>query len=127
MSDQHQHDVTGNGETPGEPQEAPGYEMPAPPSGEARRCRTAFLVIVEQDGLSWATNDVNLDVIPERQASFHEMYGSCSQVMRDIEISMQAERTVGMMMQATAQIAEAQRQDKIAQKLMSKGIHVPGR
>jgi hypothetical protein len=125
-----------NGETPGEPQEA-SYDLPSPPTPEeaeaieratnARPCATAFLVVIEPDGTAWATSDCNLDVRLSKPANVSDMYRACAEVMKDIAASTTAERTVNMMMQATAQMAEQQRQDKIAMKLASKGIHVPGR
>lgn len=126
MSD-HQHPHEMNGEAPVEPQEAPGYEIPPVPAQETRRALTAFLVVVEHDGIAWATNDCNLDVVCDRQATLKDMYPACASVMKDIQVTETTERTVQTMMHMTAQMAEAQRQEKIAQKLMSKGIHVPGR
>lgn len=122
-----------NGEAPVEAQEAV-YDIPAPPTPEdaeraanARPCMTAFLVVIEPDGTAWATSDCNVDLALNRPASVQDFARGCGDVLRDVEHSMLAERTVNMMLQATQQMAEVQRQNKIATKLMQKGIHVPGR
>jgi len=125
-------------EAPGGPGDEPQYVMPTPISPEdaerieqARKCLTAFLIVVEPDGTSWATNDVNMDMVLERSPTQGDMYRACAEVMKDIASSETAARTaqltVSMMMQASAQLAEHQRQEKIATRLAEKGIRVPGR
>lgn len=123
------------------PQEAPvgpgdgsGYDMPRPITPEeaarledARKALTAFLIVVESDGTSWATNDVNMDLVLERPPTLGDMYRGCAEVMKDIETSEAAQKSVTLMMQAQAQMAQAMQQDKIARKLAEKGIRVPGR
>lgn len=116
-----------NGEAPVEPQEAPAYDLPTPQSSEAQPVLTAFLVVVDRDGTAYGTSDINLDVVLDRPAKVGDMYRAMAECMRDITASVTAERTAQMMLQATAQMAEVQRQQKIAAKLQEKGIRVPGR
>lgn len=126
-----------NGEAPVEAQEGL-YDIPAPPTpedaekaAEARPCLTAFMVVVELDGTAWATNNYSLPLAPERPPSLGDMYRSCAEVMKDIAGMENSQRTVQMLAQLWPQIAagqaEQERQNKIAAKLMQKGIHVPGR
>lgn len=126
-----------NGEASTEAQDG-AYDIPAPPSpeeadraAEARPCLTAFMVVVEEDGTAWATNNIELPVAPSRQPSLGDMYRSCSEVMKDIQTMEITQRTVQTLAQVWPQIAaqqaENERQNKIANKLMQKGIHVPGR
>jgi hypothetical protein len=114
-------------EAPVEPQDGHGYDIPPPPNPEARKALTAFLVVVEPDGTSWATNDVNLDLVLERPPTLGDMYRGCAEVSKDIATSEAAQKTVGLMMQAQAQMAQQMQQEKIAAKLAQKGIRVPGR
>lgn len=120
-----------NGEAPVEPQDGPQYDIPPPPNPEARRARTAFLVVVEDDGTSWATNDVNMDMVLERPPTPGDMYRACAEIMKDIAMAETSQRTVQMLAAVWPQIAaqqrEMERQSKVAQRLMEKGIHVPGR
>ena len=148
MSDnlEHDHDhepdpaglgATMNGEAAVEPS-AGSYDIPLAPTPEeadkaaqARKCLTAFLVVVETDGTAWATNTIDLNLEAERQPTMGDMYRSCAEVMKDIEAVEITQRTVGMLAQVwpqlQAQQAELDRQNKIANKLMQRGIHVPGR
>ena len=121
-------------EGPTEPVEAPQYDLPTPMSPDeadrlanARKVLTAFLVVVEPDGTSWATNDVNMDMVLERPPTMGDMYRGCAEVMKDITTSEASQRTVVLMMQATQQVAAQQQQDKIAAQLAQKGLRVPGR
>lgn len=127
----------GNGEAPVEAVEAT-YEIPAPPTPEeaerkaaARQCLTAFLVVIEDDGSAWATNNIDLVLDPKRPPNMGDMYRASAEVMKDIASMEQTQRTVQMLAQVWPQIAagqaEAERQQKLAAKLASKGIHVPGR
>lgn len=137
MSTEHAHQEEAQeltGEAPVEPQEAPGYDMPTPLTPEqaaalenGRKCLTAFLVVIEPDGTSWATNDVNMDMVLERPPTMGDMYRGCAEVMKDITTTEASQKTVSLMMQAQAQMAHQMQQEKIAAKLASKGIRVPGR
>ena len=134
----HKHDdTTVNGEGPVEPVEA-SYSMPAPLTPEdaeryekAHRAGTAFLVVIEPDGTSWATPDVNMDVVLARPATPGDMYRACSEVLKDLAATTAAQQAVQLFAQVfpqvQAQYAELERQNKIARKLASQGIHVPGR
>jgi len=126
-----------NGEMPVAPGEA-SYDIPAPPTpeeidrqAEARPCLSAFLIVIEEDGTAWSTNNIDMVVAPKRQPSLGDMYRSCAEVMKDIECMETSQRTVQMLAQVWPQIAaqqkEIDRQEKMATKLMQKGIHVPGR
>jgi hypothetical protein len=121
-------------EAPGGPQEAPSYDLPPPPTPEqaaalenARKALTGFLVVIDVDGTAWATNDINMDLVLERPPMLGDMYRACAEVMKDIETTESAQKTVGLMMQAQQQMAQQLQQDKIARKLAEKGIRVPGR
>lgn len=118
-------------EAPVEPGEAHGYDIPPPPSPDARKALTAFLVVVEADGSTWATNDVNLDVVLERPPTPGDMYRGCAEIMKDIAMAETSQRTVQLLAavfpQMAAQAEEQKRQAKVAQRLIEKGIHVPGR
>jgi hypothetical protein len=126
-----------NGEGPVEPQEAT-YDIPAPRTPEeaeraaqAHPCLAAFLIVMEPNGHAWASNNIDLVLDPSRPADLGDMYRSCAEVMKDVQTTESAERTVQLLAQVwpqiSAQQAENERQAKIAQRLMQKGIHVPGR
>lgn len=126
-----------NGEAPVEAQEG-SYEIPAPPTpeqaakaAEARRCLAAFLVVIEEDGAAWATNNIDLVLDPKRPPNLGDMWRACAEVQKDITLMESTQRTVQTLAQAWPQIAanqrEQERQAKVAQRLMEKGIHVPGR
>lgn len=113
-------------EAPQEAQDGPQgeYSGIAPPA-TGKPLMTAFLVLVEPDGTSYASNDVNQDIVLARAATTSDMYRAAAEIMKDIQAMETAERTVALSMQAAAGIAEQQRTAKIAAKLQEKGIHVP--
>jgi hypothetical protein len=106
--------------TPLTPEQAAALE-------NGRKALTAFLIVVEPDGMAWATNDVNMDLVLERPPMLGDMYRACAEVMKDIETTEASQKTVSLMMQAQAQMAQQMQQEKIARRLAEKGIRVPGR
>lgn len=117
-------------EAPESPSKASNYDLPTPMTpeqAEPRKALTAFLVVVEDDGTAWATDDVAMSLALQRPPTVGDMYRASAEVMRDIQASVTAERTTQYMAAMGAQAAEHQRQDKIARKLAEKGIRVPGR
>jgi len=119
-----------HGEHPEENGQAaePSYDMPAPP--EPLKAATAFLVVVLPDGMAAAYADVNMPLDLEREATLNDMFSAAAQVQRDVTIMTMTNQvvnnTINGLMMAMAQQAEMVRNQKIASKLASKGIHIPG-
>ena len=88
-----------------------------------------FLVVVTPDGGAFATSEVSkiAEILPRREATVQDMRRACQEVVHDVNAMQTAQQTVGLMQQQAAAMAEQARSQKIAQKLASKGIHVPTR
>lgn len=106
----------------------PSYDMPAPK--EPIKAATAFLIVCMPDGVKAAYSDVNTPLELEREATLNDMFEGACQVQRDVTIMQMTNHvvsnTINGMMMAMAQQAEMARNQKIATKLASKGIHLPG-
>lgn len=94
---------------------------------EAPNVITAFLVIVQPDGSAFATSEIAKigEVTPAREATVVDMRRACQEVVHDVNAMQTAQQTVGLMQQSAQQMAEEQRNAKIAAKLQSKGIQLP--
>lgn len=94
---------------------------------EAPNVITAFLVIVQPDGSAFATSEIAKigEITPAREATVVDMRRACQEVVHDVNAMQTAQQTVGLMQQSAAQMAEEQRNAKIAAKLQSKGIQLP--
>lgn len=90
---------------------------------------TAFLVIVGPDGAAFATSELAKigEILPARDATVADMRRACQEVVHDVNAMQISQQTVGLMQQSAQQMAEEARNAKIAQKLQSRNIHVPGR
>lgn len=123
MAHEHEYDM------PAEHEHAENGEYSIPPPPPATHAVTAFLIVCHPDGTKVAFSDVNLPLELEREATLNDMYDGCGQVRRDIEImqvtGQVVNNTINGMMMAMAQQMEAAKNAKIAEKLASKGIHVP--
>jgi hypothetical protein len=90
---------------------------------------TAFLVVVGPDGGAFATSELTkiTEVLPQREATVQDMRRACQDVVFDVNAMQTAQQTVAVMQQQAQAMADQARNAKIAAKLQSKGIHVPGR
>lgn len=88
---------------------------------------TAFLVVVTPDGSAFATSELHkiAEILPSREATVVDMRRACQEVVFDVNAMQTAQQTVGLMQQQAQLMAEEARGQKIAQKLATKGIHVP--
>lgn len=104
-------------------------EEPEDEGDVAPTCSTAFLVIIGEGGAAFATSDLAKigEILPAREATVVDMRRACQEVVHDVNAMQVAQQTVGLMHQSAQEMAEQQRNAKIAAKLQSKGIHVPGR
>lgn len=95
------------------------HELPDPP--EVQKVRTAFLVLLHEDGSAVGHTDVNLPIEVGRVASFNDMYSGCAQVMRDVQIMQTnqtvVQNTVNTLMQAMQQQMEAVQTAQLAKGL----------
>lgn len=89
----------------------------------------AFLVVVTPDGSAFATSELGkiTEILPQRDATVVDMRRACQEVVHDVNAMQTAQQTVGLMQQQAQLMAEEARSQKIAQKLATKGIHVPTR
>lgn len=88
---------------------------------------TAFLVVVTPDGAAFATSELHkiAEILTQREATVVDMRRACQEVVFDVNAMQTAQQTVGLMQQQAQAMAEESRNAKIAQKLATKGIHVP--
>ena len=102
--------------------------IPAP-EGSKVPAFTAFVVVLDKHGGMWATPDLTIldKVSVDRPAGMQDFIPACSQIISDVNAQKTVGMTVNAMMQTSAAIAEQQRTQAMAQKLASKGIHLPGR
>ena len=104
-----------------------GGETATDETSDALPVRTAFLVFVDEDGHALATSDLGMKITRRYLPSFDDMYGACSQVMRDIQVSATAQNSAMMTSQLIQQQAqqafEQKRAQTIANQLNLKGKH----
>lgn len=103
------------------------YDIKPPKAEEDQKpthAITAFLVFIDAEGNPVATNDLGMDLDVERSAHPHEIARACREVVHDISVMQTSESVIRGMMATTQKIAEQQQNQKIAQKLQSKGDHL---
>lgn len=112
-----------------DPDEWPQDEVADEPEDVQPNAITAFLVVVGADGSAFATSELAKlgEILPAREATIPDMRRACQEVVHDINAMQTSQQTVGLMQQSAQQLAEQARNEKIAAKLASKGIQVPGR
>ena len=90
---------------------------------------TAFLVVVALDGSSFGTAELDKmsEIVPSRQATVIDMRRAAGDLIHDINAMQISQQTVAIMQQSAQQLADQARSDKIAAKLASKNIVIPGR
>lgn len=117
MEHEHDHDHAPEGH---------GYDIPP---REPMKALTAFLVVCMPDGTKMAMSDVNTPLELERESTLNDMFEGAAQVQRDVTLMQMTNhvvsQTINGLMMAMAQQAQSMKDAKIAQKLASKGIHVP--
>src|SRR5437016_1932719 len=62
-----------------------------------RKCRTAFIVLVDEEGAAVAVGDIGVEVEIERPATINDMVRACAEVERDIASSQTAQRVIQML------------------------------
>lgn len=118
-------------------------------SGEAggvESVKTAFLVVLDEDGTAYATNTLREVIVddegtpvlidPEDRATPAQMLAAVKTVEADIERALTIRKTVeavvpnmlNAQMQAAQKMAQNQQDSQIAQQVMGGGqkLHVPG-
>jgi hypothetical protein len=85
------------------------------PEPEGQPVRTAFLVVVAQDGSAVAVSDLDLAVVRDYLPSTDDIYGALQVICKDIEVQEGAQTTASFMHQmAMAQMQQRQHQQMVA-------------
>lgn len=87
---------------------------------EGEHVRTAFLVILDNDGSVMATPDIDIPVIRERLPSGDDVFSAASILVRDITATQTAQNTAQMMHQVAMAAQSQMMNQQIAQ-----GLHLP--
>jgi len=86
--------------------------------------RTAFLVLVDEEGNYTLEADINVPVNPKRKPTAQEIKSSLSTLLMDIQIQetamLSANATVSLQMQMAQRMTDAQQNAQI-QQMLSKG------
>lgn len=85
------------------------------PEPEGQPVRTAFLVVVGQDGSAVAISDLDLAVVRDYLPSTDDIYGALQIICKDIEVQEGAQVTASFM----HQMAMAQMQQRANQQLVA--------
>lgn len=122
--DEHVHEEGGYHIHPASEEDADDEEADAEPN-----TLTAFLVIVGVDGAAFATSELEKvdEIVPSRPATVVDMRRACQEVVFDVNAMQISQQTVAIMQQSAQEMAEAKRNEAIAQKLVSKGVKLPRR
>lgn len=90
------------------------------PEDEGERVRTAFLVIVAEDGSAVAVPDLNLKVVRDHIPSTDDIYAATTLIQKDIHVQEGAQITASFQYQMAMQAQQQMQAQRLAQ-----GLHLP--
>lgn len=96
------------------------------PEPEATGVRTAFLVIVNNEGETFASLDLDLKLSRSYIPTHDDIYAAAANVQRDILSQLTAQHTIIGMQQAAQAMQRQQQEQMMAQHLASKNLRAPG-
>src|SRR6059058_1348406 len=100
-----------------EDQEALNKHVENNPDAGAMRARTAFLVVVENDGKTAVAHDLSIPLVLDHPPTTDEIYAAISLVANDIQVQLSASYTVALMQQTVAAQQQAMANSQIASQL----------
>lgn len=65
-------------------------------------CSHAFLIVVLENGDSFATGEIQTPVVPQRQANLNDMHRACTDVIKEINQSQIAQRVAAEVINVAA-------------------------
>lgn len=87
--------------------------------------RTAFLVLLQDDGSAMAVADLDFKVKRDRIPSQRDMFNAASQIVKDINSIESAHHMVALMQQVAMQQAQQMQAQQIAEQLQRAGLKRP--
>lgn len=99
----------------------PDQTVPEETDQDSIKARTAFLVVVYDNGDVVASPDLDLPVERQEIPSTDDMYGACAVVQRDIQMQLTAHHTMIAMQQLAMAQAQRLQEAQLLQGLNLKG------
>lgn len=99
------------------------------PRSSGQEVVTYFVIAVHHDGSASATSEIGMleQWIPQREATFGDMYSACALVQKDITAVETAQRTMLALQQQAMAAMAAKESQAMQQRLMTPGMAVPRR
>lgn len=91
------------------------------PEPEGEPVRTAFLVVINKDGTTIATPDLDVALVREHLPNTDEIFAACQIISKDITVQESAMGTAQFMQQMAMAQMQARQNANLAQNLDLKG------